>query len=66
MTPHRMIGIALLLAGIILFSAGLKVSKSVIDQLDTPILGRLIFLSGLLMASVGLIMAIFGGRVRRT
>lgn len=69
MSPHRLVGIVLLLVGVLLFMMGLN-APALIDQASSTVLARFVhgtvwhLLGGLVIASVGLIMVIFGGRVQ--
>lgn len=69
MSPHRLVGIVFLLAGVLLCMMGLS-APALIDQAGSTVLARFVYgtiwhlLGGLVIASVGLIMLIFGGRVQ--
>ncbi len=68
MNPPRIIGAVLLVAGVILFIVGLNASDSVSDQVSNFFTGTFTdrtmwyLIGGGVMAAVGLVMVMTGGR----
>lgn len=70
MSPQRILGVVLLVAGVILLIVGMNASHSVADQVSTTFTGRFTqgttwyIVGGIALALLGLFTALFGGRGR--
>ena len=70
MSPHRIIGIVVLIVGIVLFSVGLNASHSVADRASNFWSGRFTeattwyIVSGIGVSILGLLIAVFAGRTK--
>ena len=70
MSPHRIIGIVVLIVGIVLFSVGLNASHSVADRANNFWSGRFTeattwyIVSGIGVSILGLLIAVFAGRTK--
>lgn len=72
MSPQRIIGIALLVVGVVLFIIGLNASDSLADQVSDTFTGRFTkgttwyIIGGIGIGIAGLLLAAFGGRWSRS
>jgi succinate dehydrogenase/fumarate reductase cytochrome b subunit len=72
MNMQRVAGMILLVVGIVLFIVGLNASDSLADQWSNFFTGQFTdatmwyIIGGIVMAVVGLMLVVFGGRIART
>ena len=72
MSPYRIIGVVVLVAGIVLLIVGLNASDSLADQVNETFTGRFTkgttgyIVGGIGAGVLGLLMVAFGGRWART
>ena len=72
MSPYRIIGVAVLIAGVVLLVVGLNASNSLADQVSETFTGRFTkattwyIIGGIAAGAIGLLMVAFGGRWSRS